>query len=280
MAFQGGANDTPVRSYTQADLFVLSAADGTVRNLTTAYDFDIGAGLTGDQRAPRAASSSRPVWTPDGSALLAVAADKGRANIIRVRVADGSVAPVTDGNQEVQSFSISRNGSTIASLVATPTNIGDVFVGTSDAGGSKIELERITSVNQGLFDQLEVPAPEEFWFTSFDGRKVQGWYFKPPEFDRDEEVSADPADPRRAARGLRLHVHARVPGAWRRSGYVVLYPNPRGSTSYGQDFGNVIQYHYPGDDYRDLMARVDDVLTRATSIANGSASPAAAAAGC
>ena len=43
-------------------------------------------------------------------------------------------------------------------------------------------------------------------------------------------------------------------------GYVVLYPNPRGSTSYGQEFGNIIQYHYPGDDYKDLMAGVDEVL--------------------
>ena len=45
-------------------------------------------------------------------------------------------------------------------------------------------------------------------------------------------------------------------------GYVVLYPNPRGSTTYGQEFGNVIQYHYPGDDFKDLMAGVDEVLKR------------------
>ncbi len=45
-------------------------------------------------------------------------------------------------------------------------------------------------------------------------------------------------------------------------GYVVLYPNPRGSTSYGQEFGNVIQYHYPGDDFKDLMAGVDDAIKR------------------
>ena len=37
-------------------------------------------------------------------------------------------------------------------------------------------------------------------------------------------------------------------------GYVVLYTNPRGSSNYGQDFGNIIQYNYPGDDYKDLMA--------------------------
>ena len=45
-------------------------------------------------------------------------------------------------------------------------------------------------------------------------------------------------------------------------GYVVLYTNPRGSTNYGQDFGNIIQFNYPGDDYKDLMAGVDDVLKK------------------
>src|SRR5207248_108849 len=45
-------------------------------------------------------------------------------------------------------------------------------------------------------------------------------------------------------------------------GYVVLYPNPRGSITYGQEFGNVIQYHYPGDDYQDLMRGVDEVIKR------------------
>ena len=45
-------------------------------------------------------------------------------------------------------------------------------------------------------------------------------------------------------------------------GYVVLYPNPRGSSTYGQEFGNVIQYRYPGDDYKDLMAGVDELIRR------------------
>ena len=45
-------------------------------------------------------------------------------------------------------------------------------------------------------------------------------------------------------------------------GYVVLYPNPRGSTSYGQEFGNVIQHRYPGDDAKDLLAGVDVLVKR------------------
>ena len=45
-------------------------------------------------------------------------------------------------------------------------------------------------------------------------------------------------------------------------GYVVLFPNPRGSSNYGQEFGNIIQYRYPGDDYKDLMAGVDMMVKR------------------
>jgi dipeptidyl aminopeptidase/acylaminoacyl peptidase len=45
-------------------------------------------------------------------------------------------------------------------------------------------------------------------------------------------------------------------------GYVVLYTNPRGSSNYGQEFGNIIQFNYPGDDYRDLMLGVDEVLKK------------------
>ena len=45
-------------------------------------------------------------------------------------------------------------------------------------------------------------------------------------------------------------------------GYVVLYTNPRGSTGYGTDFGNAINYAYPSVDYDDLMAGVDTLLGR------------------
>mgnify|MGYP002260812044 CR=1 FL=1 len=46
------------------------------------------------------------------------------------------------------------------------------------------------------------------------------------------------------------------------AGYAVLYSNPRGSTSYGEEFGNLIHHDYPGHDYDDLMACVDDLLAR------------------
>ena len=44
--------------------------------------------------------------------------------------------------------------------------------------------------------------------------------------------------------------------------YVVLYTNPRGSTSYGQQFGNLIHHSYPGDDFYDLNSGVDAVIAK------------------
>ena len=63
VAFIASLNGRPVRSYSQADLFVVDRATGTVTNLTEQYDYDIGGGLAGDQRAPRASSATRPIWT-------------------------------------------------------------------------------------------------------------------------------------------------------------------------------------------------------------------------
>ena len=99
------------------------------------------------------------------------------------------------------------------------------------------------------------------WWTSFDGKKIQGWLLHPPDFDRSRKYP------------FILQIHGGPHSAYGNTfthefhwmaakGYVVLFPNPRGSSNYGQDFGNVIQFRYPGDDYKDLMAGVDEVLKR------------------
>jgi dipeptidyl aminopeptidase/acylaminoacyl peptidase len=141
-------------------------------------------------------------------------------------------------------------------LISTPTNIGDLFVVERGA-----PPRQITHINDKLFSQLNITEPEEIWYTSFDGKKIHAWIQKPPDFDPAKKYP------------LILNIHGGPHSAYgyvfdhefqwmAAKGYVVLYPNPRGSTSYGQDFGNIIQYHYPGDDFKDLMAGVDEVLKR------------------
>jgi dipeptidyl aminopeptidase/acylaminoacyl peptidase len=256
IAFVGSLRGKPIRSYSQPDLWVTDATPGsTPRNLTANYDFDISGGIGGDQAAPRGQNRKPIAWSPDGASVIVVSAEKGSANLKRVTIATGKIESLTDAPQDVSAFSATPDASVIATVTSTQTNIGDVAI--FDRAG----LRTITHVNQNLFKDITQSEPEEFWYKSFDGKQIQGWILKPPDFDPAKkyplilEIHGGP----HAAYG-NVYTHE---FQWMAAkGYVVLFTNPRGSTSYGQDFGNIIQYHYPGDDYKDLMAGVDDVLKR------------------
>jgi dipeptidyl aminopeptidase/acylaminoacyl peptidase len=257
MAFCAAVNE-PVQSYTEPDLWVVELASGAKpRNLTTNYDFDMCSGVGGDQGTPRAGGGNQVTWSADGNSVIAVSAREGKANLVRVDVASGKVTEITHGNQAVERYRANSDQSKFVVLISTPTSIGDLF--TVDGSGS--QPVQITHVNDQLFSQLNLTPPEEIWYTSFDGKKIEAWIQKPPDFDPAKKYP------------LILDIHGGPHTAYgyvfdhefqwmAAKGYVVLYPNPRGSTSYGQQFGNIIQYHYPGDDFRDLMIGVDEVLKR------------------
>lgn len=257
IAFRGTPNGEPIRSYDQPDLFVMDRAAGAApKNVTTGYDYDVGSGLAGDQRAPRGGGSQGMVWTRDGGVVMGTA-ERGRTNLIRFDSATGKTTPLTKGDQEVMSFSATPDATRFAMVVSTPTAIGDVFVLDAVTG----QRRQLTRFNDALFSELSLTAPEEITYPSFDGTKVQAWVQKPPDFDPSRKYP------------LILNIHGGPHAAYgytfvhefqwmAAKGYVVIYPNPRGSSAYGQQFGNVIQYAYPGDDYKDLMAGVDELLKR------------------
>jgi acylaminoacyl-peptidase len=117
-------------------------------------------------------------------------------------------------------------------------------------------------VNADLFNHKKVGAVEEIWYeSSFDGRKVQGWICKPPDFDPNKkyplllEIHGGPF----TNYGSRFSTEVQLYAA---AGYVVLYTNPRGSTSYGEEFANLIHHNYPGEDYDDLISGVDAVIEK------------------
>ena len=115
--------------------------------------------------------------------------------------------------------------------------------------------------NEALFSTLTLTPPDDLWVNSFDGRKIQTWVQKPPDFDatRKYPVILNIHGGPHAAYGYTFDHEIQWMAA---KGYLVVYPNPRGSTSYGQEFGNIIQYRFPGDDAKDLNAAVDDVIKR------------------
>lgn len=255
-AFHGSVAQ-PVRSYSEPDLWVMDVApEAKPRNLTTDYDFDMGSSVFGDNAPPRGGHSQSLYWSHDGRSLYDVVEKQGHTPVVRVDAQTGAVTELSRGDQAVVDFSVSAQNDTIVGVVSTPVMIGDLFAISDDGHQS-----RLTDVNRKLWSQLNITAPEEINYTSFDGKRIQGWIQKPPDFDssRKYPLILDIHGGPHAAYGWVFDHEFQWMAA---KGYVVLYVNPRGSTSYGQEFGNIIQYHYPGDDYRDLMIGVDELLKR------------------
>ena len=214
------------RSYSQPDLFVTALDTGSApKNLTAKYDFDIAGGVGGDQAPPRDGGASKPFWSADGRSIFVKSAEEGRVNMERIDSETGKVEAVTKGDYAVISYSATPDGSKIAALLSTPTNVGDVFVVNSSSG----EMEPVTHVNAELFGKLHLTEPEMIWYKSFDGRRIQAWVQRPPDFEAGKKYP------------LILDIHGGPHTAYgyifdhefqwmAAKGYVVLYPNPRGST--------------------------------------------------
>ena len=248
----------PVNSYTEADLWTVDLTpNAKPRNLTGKFDFDIGSTLIGDGETPRASGRNPPIWTPDGHSLIQIYSKEGKANVASFDAESGAPTDLTSGNQGVVTLRATKDVSKLIYTLSTPTRLGDLFVADQNGGNQK----QLTHLNDALFSKLNLTEPEEIRYKSFDGKMIEAWLQKPPDFKPAKKYP------------LILNIHGGPHTAYgyiffhefqwmAAKGYVVLFPNPRGSTSYGQEFGNMIQYHYPGDDFKDLMAGVDETIKR------------------
>lgn len=222
-----------------------------------------------DGSAPRelAADLDRDVrsirWAQDSSGLFFTADDRGNTGLYFVPLTG---APRKLSGDIGAGFSAYGGGGSVttapggrfATTWRRPDRPGDIAVGAIQ----KTELRVITAVNEGLLSQRKLGSIEEIWYTSSkDGRKIHGWILKPPDFDPLKkyplilEIHGGPF----ANYGDRFDIEKQLMAA---SGRVVLYTNPRGSSSYGGEFGNLIHHAYPGDDFYDLDSGVDAMLAK------------------
>jgi len=201
-------------------------------------------------------SPSNPFWAPDGSGVYFLMAERGESNAYFVTTA-GKVNRVTEGVHYLTGLTAARSGQ--AAAILTTFHQPGALVTFSLARPAKFQT--LVDVNQDVLAGVQLGQVEELRFKSADGLEVQGWLIKPAEFDPAKKYP------------LLLWIHG---GPWAMysvafnwewqnfaaQGYAVLFTNPRGSTGYGQDFVNGIQYAYPGKDHDDLMAGVDAALAK------------------
>jgi len=204
-----------------------------------------------------------PRWAPDGSGVYFISDDRGNTGFYfislsgDVRKLASNVGGGTSAYAFGGSFSLAKNGA-YALSTSRPHLPADIVAGTDGDAHART----ITAVNEGLLTGKALGQVEEIWYeSSKDRRKIQGWIIKPPDFNPSRkyplilEIHGGPF----ANYGGRFDLEKQLMAA---SGYVVLYTNPRGSTSYGGEFGNLIHHAYPGDDFYDLNSGVDAVIAK------------------
>ena len=231
------------QGYQVSELYVANADGSNPRSITASFDRDI----------------DNPQWAGNG-AIYFTFVDQGVTKLGRISANGGRVTTVlsdiggTDIGRPYTSgaFSVNNSGRYVAT-VTSPTRPSDLVI----AGG-----RRLTALNEDVFAGRTLPRAEHIRVaSSADQRPVDAWIVRPPDFDSSRtyplllEIHGGPF----AAYGPVFSAEVQQFAA---AGYIVVYANPRGSTSYGGEFGNLIHHNYPSQDYDDLMSVVDAVIAR------------------
>jgi len=193
-------------------------------------------------------------WAPDSTRLFYTTEDRGRQSIEFINVTGGGTRIAVSGESHLDDMQFSPDGKIMIYTEQNGSRPVEIFRALQ-AGGAAVPLTRL---NDRLLGERQLTALEPFWVDSADKARVQGFIVKPPDFDPSKKYPA-----------LML-IHGGPQGAWGESwsyrwnaqvfaaaGYVVVMPNPRGSTGYGQKFIDEINGDWGGRAYDDLMAAAD-----------------------
>ncbi len=230
-------------AYETTELSIMNRDGGNPRTITAKLDRSI----------------DKVKWAGDGKSLYALYDREGVNRIARITL-DGKVTEIASGlagsgldrPYSGGDFSVSTNG-VVAFTSGSPYRPADISV---MQGGSKRQLTRL---NDNLLAAKTLGDVKELAVKAPDGRTVPAWLVTPPGYQPGKrvpmilEIHGGPASAYGPSFATDIQLYAAA-------GYAVLYTNPRGSTSYGEEFAQLIHHKYPGDDYGDLIAAVDAAI--------------------
>lgn len=239
-------NEDTFQGYQVTNLYVMNLDGSEVKNLSSSLDRD----------------ADNPQWEGNGQGIYFQYDEHGDTKLGHATLA-GKIKTVTQGlggldlgrPYNAGTYSVSNNNA-IAFTIGGAEQPADLAVWNNGT------TKQITHVNDDIFSFRKIGKTEEIWWeSSFDKKKVQGWIVTPPDFDPKKkypfilEIHGGPFAMYGPSFAYEIQSYAAA-------GYVVLYSNPRGSTGYGQEFGNSIHHDYPNHDYDDLMSGVDAVIEK------------------
>ena len=235
--------------YATRHIAVSPASGGAAKVLTLSFD----------------RMASVPRFSPDSKFIYFIADDDGTQNLCRVPEAGGEITRPVGGRLMVNDYAVARTGDLVAQL-ATMDRPDELF--TIPSG----KLTQITHTNDAFLAQLKLSHGEYVHFKSKDGTTVAGYVYKPVDFVPGKKYPTI-LRPHGGPVWAYYAEFDHLPQLYAANGYVVLFPNPRGSAGYGQKYAQAIWADWGNKDFQDDMAMVD------YTIEQGIADPAKLAVG-
>ncbi len=193
-------------------------------------------------------------FSPDSKRMFFSVEDRGRSAIHMLPITGGSSRPVVTGSSHIDEAQFTPDGKTMIYSETSGSRPGEIYKAVSGGGAP----EPLTRLNDDILARYQLTPFEEFWVPGAEGAQVHSFLLKPPGFKKDERYP------------VLFLIHGGPQGAWGESwsyrwnpqvfaaaGFVVVMPNPRGSTGYGQRFTDEISGDWGGKVYEDIMAVVD-----------------------
>ena len=238
IAFIHGS-DPKLIEYGARSLAVISAAGGETRLVAPKLD----------------RNTAAPRWTADGRALVGTVEDDGAQTLVRFTLDGGATATVVGGRRNVGAFDLAADGRAVV-LSATPDRPSEIFAADGDT------LRPLSKQNDALFAGLRVARVEETKFKSADGTEVHGFIVYP--LDAPASGAHPPAllRPHGGPASQYAAAFSFEPQLLAANGYLVILPNPRGSTGRGTDYSKAIYADWGHRDVEDDLAAVDDAIAR------------------
>jgi dipeptidyl aminopeptidase/acylaminoacyl peptidase len=201
-------------------------------------------------------SAGSYTWSPDSTRLFFTMEDRGRTGLQMIQATGGGLRTIITGPSSLDDIQFSADGRQLIYTEVSGSRPAEIFRASS-SGGAGIPL---THLNDTILESAQLTPLEEINTDSLDRTRVHSFIVKPPGF----------VETRRYP--VMFLLHGGPQGAWGETwsyrwnaqvfasaGYVVVMPNPRGSTGYGQKFTDEVSRDWGGRVYDDILAVVDQV---------------------
>ncbi len=194
-------------------------------------------------------------WAADSKTIYFTIPEKGRVPVYQVQLKNGKIRKTLD-ETFVREFQVSNTGA----LIYTRSSVGEPYeIWKFDPKKSKNPVW-MSAFNRKIAEETDIRPAESVWVDGAAGSKIQLFIVKPHNFDPAKKYP------------LILNVHGGPQYMWSDSfrgdwqvypgaGYVVAFPNPHGSTGYGQKFTAAISGDYDGKVMTDIE-NVSDYLAK------------------